>query len=347
MNLKRPINLKQPTKTRAQCPGGVESPPLLFTMGRKRRSAKVPAALKKKLAMAERNSTIVRKVKIILPLASSVWDACQKVAKGMKLRVGVVHGVYKRFIKRGGEKGKAHGNSVFTEAQELQLCAMLDAFSMVNRGLTMSFFLQHVKRLRPKDPGWNPRGWFAKFMLRHRERVSMATVKSLGYERISPTTVGDVEEWIKWFPAWVAANGLSWKWIINADETRVTIEGEQNRGKVIEGKGKRKKSKKKAHRGKLATYIPFTVSTGEVIMDVFVLPMEMLSDTRGEYAFHLKISSKGRRPWPTYYCFFTETGWLNGETWIPILEKLTKRMQLVALPGLTPSSSWTGPPADP
>ena len=63
-------------------------------------------------------------------------------------------------------------------------------------------------------------------------------------------------------------NRLSWEWIINTDETRVTIEGSQHRGKKIESTLKRKAGAVKAVRGKGSTYIPFVASDGTRVMDV-------------------------------------------------------------------------------
>jgi len=69
-------------------------------------------------------------------------------------------------------------------------------------------------------------------------------------------------------------------------------------------------------------------------MDVFVLPMEMRVDGRGEYQFTLQPLTSGRGSWPTHWCF-TESGWLDAESWLAILRVFKGLMTKIA-PGIHP-----------
>ena len=50
--------------------------------------------------------------------------------------------------------------------------------------------------------------------------------------RINHATLYSVEDWVVWFHKWMNANGLSFQWIINGDETRITVEGNTFKSKV-------------------------------------------------------------------------------------------------------------------
>lgn len=82
-------------------------------------------------------------------------------------------------------------------------------------------------------------------------------------------------------------------------------------------------------RGKSGTYIPFVAANGTLIMNVFILPL----DKKEPSAFQLMTKSK-KGECPTYWGF-TKSGYLDGETWIPVLQKLHERMEVIA-PGITP-----------
>lgn len=64
-------------------------------------------------------------------------------------------------------------------------------------------------------------------------------------------------------------------------------------------------------------------------MDVFIFPL----DNKGSASFHLK-TVEHRGDHPTYWAF-TDTGYLDSDTWVPILEKLQERMAIIA-PGIRP-----------
>ena len=78
---------------------------------------------------------------------------------------------------------------------------------------------------------------------------------------------------MKFYPEYIREHKISAKSIINPDETRCTIQGEIAED-GIESTGKRKRSVQEMTRGLGATYIPFPNSLGEMIMSVFILPLD-------------------------------------------------------------------------
>ena len=240
-----------------------------------------------------------------------------------------------RIQRRLKEPEKAHGNRRFTDDEEDIFAAFLDGMSLSHRGLTRKAFLSLMKQYCKDDPGWNPSQWFAGFMERHRDRLTLATIKALGDERVDPKTLRYVEEWVDWFPEWMAKNGLSWKHIINVDETRISLEGEQNKVKRIESARKRKKSGKKVQRGRAATLLPFVSSAEKVIMSVFVLPQAEVGDSSGWYKFYLKKLARSVRGMGPVFYTFIKSGWLDGVAWRAICKKLREVLQIES-PGIRP-----------
>jgi DDE superfamily endonuclease len=156
-------------------------------------------------------------------------------------------------------------------------------------------------------------------------------LKGLERERVDNSVLTQTIEFVNWFNDWFKQKGLSTTVLINADETRVRIEGEQQKGKGIESTQKKKASAIKASAGDAATYIPFHTAEGKMVCGVFVLPL----DAKGESNFYLRDLTRGQRgSHPTFYCF-TETGWMNSETWVEVLKKLKEILEK-KYPGLEP-----------
>jgi hypothetical protein len=98
---------------------------------------------------------------------------------------------------------------------------------------------------------------------------------------------------------------------------------------LLVNKRTEKKGAIKPARGKYATYIPFFIANGTLLMDVFIFPL----DKNGNASFQLK-SNEEKGSCPTYWGF-TSSGYLDGELWIPILRKLKERMEII-VPGIEP-----------
>lgn len=259
---------------------------------------------------------------------ASVLGACEAIAPLYNITVDTARGIYRRIS---AHPKYSHGSHLFTFKQEQSLVATLDAFSLLNRPLDRQGFFRIVKELKKDDSEWDPRGWFGRFMERWEGKLTERSIKELSHSRVETSTLDNVKSWVEWFPSWMEKNNLSSKWIINADETRVTIEGAQHTSKVITGKRKNKQGSLKATRTKCATYIPFVASNGQLVFDVFIAPLH----SNNEAKVVLKGLSRRKRGECQTYWGFTESGYLDGELWLPILKKLQEHMAILA-PGIEP-----------
>ena len=188
-----------------------------------------------------------------------------------------------------------------------------------------------AQSMKPDRKDWNPKNWATSFLERHKDRLSFGKAKGLGFERVSPLTMDHVEVFAKWFGPWIIDKRVSATTLINADETRVTVDREVTSGKTIGIAGKRKKAAIVASSGKAATYLPFHSAAGIIIMDVFVIPTD--NDDMAE--FHInEVALGARKKHPTYFGF-TETGWMNSETWRVIIRKFHQEM-CQQYPGMEP-----------
>lgn len=253
-------------------------------------------------------------------------QACVEIGERLGIDAETLRNKFKRWKKAGG---KHHGNRLFLDEEEEGFVGLIQGWSLLNRPLSGKIILEEIKSLYPDLKDWNGESWLRRFTDRHESRFSARTVKGLKSERVSNNVTDQVQEFVSWFEPWFAGKGISHSVLINADETRVQIEGGQHRTKVFEAKSKTKASALEATRTKSASYIPFHTATGKMIMSVFVLPI----DKKGNSSFFLKEVTYPRRgSHPTFYAF-TETGWLNSDTWLKILETLQAQLSL-QYPGL-------------
>ena len=279
------------------------------------------------LSLAEQTQLFVR-ISSSLTGAMSERAAVREASDPLNLNFESTRSWFKRWKKN---KGRRDGNQLFGAKIEEELVGMLEGWSLLNRPVPRHLFLQHVRQLRPDKSDWDPAGWYTSFLTRHKVRLSPRVLKGLERERVDNSVLAQTIEFANWFNDWFTQKGLSTKVLMNADETRVRIEGEQQKGKGIESTQKQKASAVKAQAGDAATYVPFHTALGEIVMSVFVLPL----DAKGMSNFYLRdLTRASRGSHPTYYCF-TETGWMNSDTWLEVLKKL-KEVLAEKFPGLEP-----------
>ena len=100
----------------------------------------------------------------------------------------------------------------------------------------------------------------------------MPTVKALDPKRITPETLSSIQQWIEFFLEYLNNYCLSFKWIVNANESRINFGGNKLPYTRLESNLKIVKGASTPHFMKGATYVPFVSSQGQIIMDVFVIP---------------------------------------------------------------------------
>jgi hypothetical protein len=252
----------------------------------------------------------------------SVRVECQKVVESLVVTAEVVRAAYKRWKQH---PECEHAGRLFTDNEELCLVAELDAHSLQHTPLSKEEFLSLVKRLHPDRKDQSLLGWYRGFMDRWKNKLCTRAADGLSESRISPDTLASVEDWVEAWPSYLKKNGLSEKFIVNADETRLSLTKSGFKQKLITGRHGFKSSRKEIRAGKNATYLPFVMSTGQVLMDVFILP---LSPTKGARFNVERIKKPSRNTHPTYWAF-TDSGYMNRELWIECLQELKKIMHQV------------------
>eukprot|EP00727_Mastigamoeba_balamuthi_P007751 m51a1_g3597 putative serine threonine kinase (898) ;mRNA; f:1186484-1198232 len=146
---------------------------------------------------------------------------------------------------------------------------------------------------------------------------------------IAQTMLPAVQQWVNEFPTFMQHNGLSWLWIVNADETCVKISScIGSDSKVLMGKHRPKTSKIKEPKGKFTSYLLFITSAGQTLFNLFIIPHQ----SEGSTEFPMEpIVCQSRGSYPTFWAF-TDSGFMNSSLWTTCIKKLAE-----ILANLTPS----------
>lgn len=126
-------------------------------------------------------------------------------------------------------------------------------------------------------------------------------------------------------------HGLSYQAIVNVDETRIKINFDSVKTKTLNTTKRKKHSKKEQRSSSFSSYIPFVTSVGEIILDIFVIPIKPNVPTK---IFLEQVNPRSRGSHPTYYTF-SPTGCIDTELWLEILKKFKSNWELIH-PGLHP-----------
>ena len=114
---------------------------------------------------------------------SSMRYACRKIHKNNKLTISLnaLMMKYRRYLASGK---RIHGNVNFIIRQEEEMVGMLEAFSLLHRGLSRKMFIKTIKQQYNEPVDWNPSNWVDSFLHQHQDRLALRHVKGLKYDRI-------------------------------------------------------------------------------------------------------------------------------------------------------------------
>jgi hypothetical protein len=102
--------------------------------------------------------------------------------------------------------------------------------------------------------------------------------------------------------------------------------------KVLNTKHWEKKAVKEAHGAKYSSYAPFVCSTGELVMQVFVVPFSAGKGASFPLLMQPQHPKRGSAP---VFWAFTESGLVNTKLWMVIMKKFAK-IWFATHPGLEP-----------
>jgi hypothetical protein len=231
--------------------------------------------------------------------------------------------------KRLASPSKSHKSQLLSDSEELVLAAVVDAHSILNMPFTRSEVKGLVYSAHPELTSHSLTSWYKNWFRKYKSKFSETTAKGLCAPRIAKETLSLVEQWVKEFPLWIDRHGLSWKSLVNVDETRVKINLNTSSARTLNTRRREKHSMTETRKGKFSSYIPFVSSEGDLIMDVFVVPLIK----KAEIAFPL-VNKRGCNSCNTFWTF-SETGCVNATLWLEIFKEFKNKWQNLH-PGLHP-----------
>ncbi len=245
---------------------------------------------------------------------SSMRYACRKIHKNNDLSISL-DALMMRYRRYLGSGKRIHGNTNFTIRQEEEMVGMLEAFSLLHRGLSRSMFIKHIKMQYNEPIGWNPSKWVTGFLFRHKERLALRHVKGLKYDRIVQNIDKRASHFAQWMENYLLKCRNKKILYVNADETFITVQGNIHQEKLIECKKKPKNTAIEVPRGKSCSYLPF-ITNNRVIMSVFILKL----NKDGSSNMKVKIARESSDTTHPVYYIYTAKGWLTAEAWYEILK---------------------------
>lgn len=261
-------------------------------------------------------------IKKRLDKTNSIRAACRDAIQELQLDISesALRQRYRIITKN---NGKERQNMLFTMKEEQGLRGFLEAWSLINRPLTRTMFLKYVASLRKGVRGWDPRGWYDKFMVRNKAKLSFRTLKQLNNERQNVNIIDDVHAFTDFMDKWVLDNEIERKLMVNCDETRLILpQGNHGVMKIV-SKNKDIPSDTTGMRTKCATYLPFHSPEG-IIINVFILPL----NRNGSTDFRVRRANTATRSSVSTYYIFNDSGWLNSDGFYEIMKVFIKELQL-------------------
>lgn len=271
-----------------------------------------------------------------IPIQSDAYESIKKkVASGLSKRASFRQVVVEmqlnitpealgnKFNRMMKANGRIRKNMLFTASEEEELVGILEAFSIINRPLTNSLFINHVRTLRPNHPLWDPKSWSRRFFQRHADRLSIKTIHGIKNERLSSNLLSETLNFVEYFDLFVKNNNIENKCIFNADETRFSFGMDKYSFKAIEYTGKHYNSSISNSNYKAATYIPFHTFE-KLYFSFLIIPLE----TNGKSEFLIKKAKYLRSDGSPVYYMFTQTGWLSTEAWDCILKTFCREIRI-------------------
>jgi hypothetical protein len=180
-----------------------------------------------------------------------------------------------------------------------------------------------------KGDGWS---WWNKFKKRHQNRITMKYSNTVTPARKNLSILSEIEHWIKDYEKEIREFNFNENTILNADETLLVTK----KGNVMDARRVIAKDQLNAHvmekrQNTIGSLIPFVAASGKVIMTVYVLCAKTKNGpTTKVDLVPLGREYRTRSTWPRYVCW-TDSGRVNRETWINILEKLKSEIQFQRL----------------
>jgi len=249
--------------------------------------------------------------------SKSTRQICKDIAYKYGYKEETIRSIWKRNKQ---SKIKIHGNRMITNIDELMLVGILEAFSQWQSPLSRRQFLILVRNLYKKPITWNGTHWYYNFIHRHKKHLCERTVKGIPLSRVSHTVLDDTKAFTATFLEYLNQFHFNSNHIINADETRLSIDGNIFSEKRIESISKYKHAQISPGYLSSAGLVTFAEASGQIILSVYILSanFDETRSTKTSYPIR-QFKKQLRNDWERVY-LFTETSYLNDQAWNAIMD---------------------------
>ena len=167
--------------------------------------------------------------------------------------------------------------------------------------------------------------WIRKLLERYHSRITLKMVRSLTHSRCERVAYEDFESFIEYFRFSMDTYHIPTSLIINADETRFSLNPKTFRIKAVVSRKHPMPVFEEPHKEKFATYIPF-VNSNRILFHCLILPNAEMSS---EEAWKKIAGPRTRQHAPPLYYFYSNTGYLKNKVWFTIMKVFSSEMEIL------------------
>lgn len=168
------------------------------------------------------------------------------------------------------------------------------------------------------------RTWVGRFVRRNRDKLSTRACKALADKRAGSVVFDGVVAFCEELSAFLQHYSFPPHAVFNFDETRVVQRGTKMTLSRVEAAGKAKANVRSTRNSIVATLLSFFSADGGVLLSVYIQKGRFGADGEAPVTYTMETapsSTRGTRP--RYYCW-TETGFINAETFKAVLAKVAQ-----------------------
>lgn len=229
----------------------------------------------------------------------------------------------KRFVRYMKNCEKFDNRQIFNAKTEVLFVSILEAFSLLDRPLSRQSFLDYVVSKRGLNIPWNASGWFHNFLERFSTNLSLKTLYPITEDRSTHAEYHAFEKFAMDYERLVLENNILDKNKLNIDETRFSINIEQMRLKGIVSIQKIIPSYKRPKSHPCASYVPI-INNKKLLISFLVIPLSMTNDIQLNPKKSKYYTRNGDAP---LHILYTDSGFVNKESWLFILDKIGELFQ--------------------
>jgi len=252
----------------------------------------------------------------------SLKDVVQEVHRVTGLSESSLRSAFRRF--RLGSP-HAHGNSILTTTEERALISTAQAFSYANAAPTRRDLGALVKDLWGKKVGVT---WAAAWVARHKGELSTRACQALPDKRNAASVYDQVVDWSFQVEECFKEHRLPPSSILNYDECRLVMCGEQLAIKRVQSKSRERSNVFSTRNNTVASLLIFVAASGKPFISVYVFRGRFCEeDTTTTNSTISRAENRTRTTWPHFYGW-TDTGFVDASCFAAMMDLFFKEWRL-------------------